>query len=129
MHPSQPNFSSGKSVKNAINKGHLDRHSLDPDSSDSVMESGLESVLESVLDGVKSGASGADPIEMLETQLDVALDQLNGARQNLMKARQRVGDLQEVVARLEEFLQIAGSHTSRGGTSAGESERLERHSA
>ena len=129
MHPSQPNFSSGKSVKNAINKGHLDRHSLDPDSSDSVMESGLESLLESVLDGVKSGASGADPIEMLETQLDVALDQLSAARRNLMKARKRVGDLQEVVSRLEEFLQAAGSHTSRSGSSSGAVESLERDTA
>lgn len=96
VHPSEPAFARDKSTKNTNNEVYLALESLEP-----------------VLAGVIAGSSAADPVEMLETQLDVALDQLHVARLQLVKSRRRVGELQEVVTRLGEFLQAADSRAAK----------------
>lgn len=107
MHPSEPAFARDKSFNNTNNEVYLALESLEP-----------------ALAGVIAGLSAADPVEMLETQLDVALDQLHAARLQLVKSRRRVGELQEVVTRLGEFLQAADSRAAKRGPSLKGSTRL-----
>lgn len=98
MHPSDPSFARDKEPNNKEpnNKVYLALESLEP-----------------ILAGVVSGSSQADPVEMLETQLEAALNQLDGARLRLVRSRRRVGELQEVVAHLGEFLQAVGADGAR----------------
>ncbi len=89
MHPSDPTFARDKEPNN---KTYLVLQYLEP-----------------ILAGVVAGSSQADPVEMLEAQLEAALNQLDGARLRLVRSRRRVGELQEVVAHLGEFLQAVGA--------------------
>lgn len=109
MHPSDPAFPFDKST---INRASLEN---DP--------------AKLILEAVVSGSFEVEPVEMLRTQLYVAIEQLNAARLQLVKSRRRVTDLQEVVFRLEEFLQTAISNSSNDGAFLGELKSLERYTA
>ena len=108
MHPSDPSFARDKEPNNK-EPNNKEPNNKEPNNK---VYLALES-LEPILAGVVSGSSQADPVEMLETQLEAALNQLDGARLRLVRSRRRVGELQEVVAHLGEFLQAVGADGAR----------------
>lgn len=83
MHPSMPEFSRVRTPQD-----HL--APLDPDQ---------------LL--ARAGASDRDPIDLLEVQLETATAQLRIARDRLVRSRRRVAELQEVVDRVQSFLDLA----------------------
>ena len=85
MHPSMPEFANAR-----VGRDRVDAPDLEP-----------------LLVPIRTGVTDRHPTDLLEIQLETAVEQLRIARERLVRSRRRVAELQEAVGQVQSFLDLA----------------------